>query len=49
MGRQSWCHGTEDVAGAAEPPTWGQDAEEIQTYIHAITKLHHPTAEKEKS
>lgn len=26
----------------------GQDAEEIQTYIHAITKLHHPTAEKEK-
>lgn len=26
----------------------GQDAEEIQTYIHAVTKLHHPTAEKEK-
>jgi len=26
----------------------GKDAEEIQTYIHAITRLHHPTAEKEK-
>lgn len=43
--------------GATAQRTWrgplgathvGQDAEEIQTCIHAITKLHHPTKEKEK-
>lgn len=46
-----------DSSGAMAQRMWqgplgathmGKDAEEIQTYIHAITRLHHPTAEKEK-